>query len=78
MPRINDNGEVIVEYVKKLVSKQSFKSYYAAHPSYSFLAEMDNGIVIGFTRAKKGDTLPDHLQYANPGEIDIIRGRSSE
>lgn len=69
---LNEYGNVKGEKVKKLVSKRKYSSYYADHPGYRVVDEIDHGFWIAFTRAVSYDPLPDHLARCTEDEVRRI------
>jgi len=71
-PLIDNEGFVVTNWVKKLVSSKEYEGYYARHPSYYSLDRTDNGgIYIAFRRVEQ-------INSERPSDVELCTEQEAE
>jgi hypothetical protein len=68
-PLVNEDGDVVTAWYKKLLTTKEYEGYYAKHPSYYTLDKGDGGIWVGMRLAvlANGDR-PDTVELCTEDE----------
>jgi hypothetical protein len=72
-PMLNEAGEVVTNWYKKLVSSKEYYNFYGKHPSYRTLDKDPSGIWVAFRLAERqnGDR-PNTVELCNESEVERL------